>query len=456
MTVNEYTPGQGIASHIDTTSCFGADIYIVSMGSDVVMHFISPGTDAIATVPGDGQSDSGSGSTDGATDTMESAGKPLPLPLPLPLLLRRDKYVRLPRRSLLVLQGEARYDWSHAINPRKYDKVNDLLIKRDRRLSLTFRQAQRPGAISSELLRSSELELDHVVRVYDTIAVHWNHTRGKRKVYWHRVKNFIDALSAGTLLADVGSGDGKYFGVKPDITSIGCDRSIKLLEVSFAPTEGHNTFCCDAVRLPLVSDAFDATLCIAVLHHMASVERRYAVIAELVRITRPGGEVMVQAWAFEQGLDSKRVFDSQDTMVPWKLNKRFFSDEDRSTLDSEGDGSGHGISGSSEPAEGACKHVIENAVGDLVFQRYCHVYKEGELENLCSTIPGCRILESGWDTGNWFVRLEKVAVDESSYLPECAIVGPECALPNFVSRSCPRLLSAVSGASLDTTDTSIV
>ncbi len=63
--------------------------------------------------------------------------------------------------------------------------------------------------------------------------MHWNHTRGKRKVYWHRVKDFLDALPFGSLVADIGSGDGKYFGVNPNITIVACDRSLKLLQVAF-------------------------------------------------------------------------------------------------------------------------------------------------------------------------------------------------------------------------------
>ena len=43
-------------------------------------------------------------------------------------------------------------------------------------------QALIPGEFPSSFLTSSELEKDHVFRVYDNIAVHWNHTRGKRKV----------------------------------------------------------------------------------------------------------------------------------------------------------------------------------------------------------------------------------------------------------------------------------
>merc|ERR1719223_2497861 len=113
---------------------------------------------------------------------------------------------------------------------------------------------------------------------------------------------------------------------------------------------------------------------------------------------RKEAEVMIQAWAFEQGEKSKRVFDSQDTMVPWKLNKRFVSDEERAImrggLDEEkgssstsnssdsSNRSSSGSSGSEATPEGACKHMTEDLAGDFVFQRYCHVYKEGELETL--------------------------------------------------------------------------
>ena len=93
--------------------------------------------------------------------------------------------------------------------------------------------------------------------------------------------------------ADVGCGDGKYFSVNPDITIIGCDRSDTLLTVSRneSLTTGDtfsDTFCCDAVKLPFLNDVFDATLCIAVMHHISTLDRRLAIIRELLRITKPG------------------------------------------------------------------------------------------------------------------------------------------------------------------------
>lgn len=185
------------------------------------------------------------------------------------------------------------------------------------------------------------------------------------------------------------------------------------------------------------------------LHHLSTVDRRYAVISELLRITKPGGVVMIQAWALEQGSDSKRTFDSQDTMVPWRLSKRFLSEAQQQTLLQKSVNSGkdqvedeaESVSEESAPLErvpespattesGPCRHVTEES-GELVFQRYCHVYKEGELEALCSSIPGCMVIESGWDKGNWFVQLQKVREDRLEALP----LGPESKIPVLASRT---------------------
>jgi hypothetical protein len=110
-----------------------------------------------------------------------------------------------------------------------------------------------------------------------------------------------------------------------------------------------------------------------------------------------------QAWALEQGAESKHAFSEQDTMVKWTLNKRFLETDqtqkdvcEKELASTCVDRRAH-ESTSSMPTnnfispDGACKHVTESAAGDLIFQRYCHVYREGELEDLCSTIPGMMI-----------------------------------------------------------------
>lgn len=94
--VNEYQPGQGISAHIDCQPCFGEAIASVSLLSACVMRF------AFQTY----------------SQQME---------------------LHLQPASLLVLKGEARHMWTHAIPSRKTDVVEGQKHIRARRISLTFR-----------------------------------------------------------------------------------------------------------------------------------------------------------------------------------------------------------------------------------------------------------------------------------------------------------------------------
>lgn len=94
--VNEYEPGQGISAHIDHTKIFGKEVVTLSLGSPCVMEFSRP--------------------NDGKTAEV--------------LLMPDD---------LLALSGAARYDWRHAIRGRMSDKWEGKLLRRSRRVSVTFR-----------------------------------------------------------------------------------------------------------------------------------------------------------------------------------------------------------------------------------------------------------------------------------------------------------------------------
>ncbi|MEY4902759.1 MAG: hypothetical protein RLZZ292_574 [Bacteroidota bacterium] len=48
--------------------------------------------------------------------------------------------VLLSPKSIVVLKGESRYNWKHGIAPRQNDKFNTQIMKRSRRVSLTFRK----------------------------------------------------------------------------------------------------------------------------------------------------------------------------------------------------------------------------------------------------------------------------------------------------------------------------
>lgn len=102
LIVNEYEPGQGIAPHVDCVPCFGPVVCSVTIGSQCVME--------LSAVDG---------------DEAES------------LLLEPG--------SLLVLRGDSRYKWRHAIPGRKSDGVDGQTMLRGRRVSLTFRTVKLDG-----------------------------------------------------------------------------------------------------------------------------------------------------------------------------------------------------------------------------------------------------------------------------------------------------------------------
>lgn len=92
---NEYDPGQGITPHVDCEPCFSGTVISLSLNSTTIMEFSKEG---------------------------ES----------VPYLLEP--------RSIVVLTGEARYSWLHAIPARKKDVFNGKVYHRKRRVSLTFRK----------------------------------------------------------------------------------------------------------------------------------------------------------------------------------------------------------------------------------------------------------------------------------------------------------------------------
>lgn len=90
-----------------------------------------------------------------------------------------------------------------------------------------------------------------------------------------QVRAFIDSLPERGLVADVGCGNGKYFGVRPDLTILASDRSPRLAEVAARRLVADplmqgglaaraDVAVADALALPYRDGAFDGVLCIAV------------------------------------------------------------------------------------------------------------------------------------------------------------------------------------------------
>jgi len=97
LLVNEYEPGQGISAHVDHPKLFEEIVISISMGGSCTMVFEN-----------------------------KEDGKKID--------------VFLEPRSMVALMDDFRYKWTHSIPARKSDKFGNKTIKREKRISLTFRK----------------------------------------------------------------------------------------------------------------------------------------------------------------------------------------------------------------------------------------------------------------------------------------------------------------------------
>lgn len=120
--INFYNPGEGITPHVDLLDRFGDGIIGVSLGSGCVMRFARAERGALLTRPDLGDDK------------------------------RAGWDVFLPHGSIYVMSEEARFGWTHGIDGRREDWVEESVgsdhgrwVVRSIRVSITFRWLL-PGA----------------------------------------------------------------------------------------------------------------------------------------------------------------------------------------------------------------------------------------------------------------------------------------------------------------------
>ena len=107
--------------------------------------------------------------------------------------------------------------------------------------------------------------------------------------------SYLDQLPAGTVVVDCGCGNGRYMsppGKRPSLT-LGNDVCHCFVEICMLD-KGMEAVWADTLRLPWRDACADVAISIAVLHHIATEERRLMVVKELARVVKPGGEILLE------------------------------------------------------------------------------------------------------------------------------------------------------------------
>jgi len=361
VTINKYAiQGGCIPAHIDNTEAFDEEISAISLNADTVMEFKNKNNEL-------------------------------------------DCYsVHLPRRSLLVMSKESRYDFTHAIINRKSDYINGQQVLRSQssssqpRISITYRKVKY---LIPKLKLHKNLEDSHVKNVYDQIAEDFSRTRWNM---WPKVEQFIKNLKNETFVADIGCGNGKYIDLLNNDNNrevFASDFSKNLIKVCKERNRKANSFIVsDCMNCPIRDNSFDAVISIAVIHHLTDFERRKGAISEIIRILRPGGLGLITVWARDQ---SEAVYadheEDQKDQKDQKAHDNFENKECGQTLDIH----------KSRTAFKASDVLVPWKLEDKTYHRYYHIFKDMELESICGEIEGCEVVSNCLDNGNYCLIVQK-------------------------------------------------
>ncbi|CAB4069303.1 ALKBH8 [Lepeophtheirus salmonis] len=210
---------------------------------------------------------------------------------------------------------------------------------------------------------ASKLESTHVHSVYENIAGHFSDTRHKP---WPKVMDFLNSCNPYGTLIDVGCGNDS-----------------------------------------------DAIISIAVIHHLSTWERRRDALAEMLRVLKVGGRVLIYAWAKEQNKNSvsssylkknslsdpqscsknqvKRCDTKFPLVLPVHKNRTNFLHTDLLV-----------------PWKKKTKSEDNQGGEEKTFHRYYHMFQEGELEELANSIVDLTLDEIYYEQGNWCIVARKL------------------------------------------------
>jgi len=204
--------------------------------------------------------------------------------------------------------------------------------------------------------------------MYNQFAKHFASTRAATEI-WGTVQKFMDMIEPNSKILDAGCGSGKNMGLRTDCQYQGIDNSEALVKI--CQEQGYFVDIGDITELPYDDNVFDATMCVAVIHHLDTREQRQKAVKELYRVTKPGGLIMIQVWAHSATKIRPHRFvelsGAGDFHVKWKNR------------------------------EDNCEYL-----------RFYHMYVENELnEEIAQAMPGVNMKEDGCARHNYYAILCK-------------------------------------------------
>jgi ubiquinone/menaquinone biosynthesis C-methylase UbiE len=159
---------------------------------------------------------------------------------------------------------------------------------------------------------TSYCEIKYVKEVYEEIAEHFNVRRLNR---WDWIDLFINSLKKGSLILDVGCGNGRNMTYE-DYNFIGIDNCKKFIEI--CKNKDLEVINSNMTELPFKNGIFDSIICIASFHHLYFEKDKIAALKEMKRVVKLGGKILLSVWSKEQPDKTRKSFRNYGSnIVTW-------------------------------------------------------------------------------------------------------------------------------------------
>lgn len=164
---------------------------------------------------------------------------------------------------------------------------------------------------------NDELAKDIQQSVTDFYEQHGPAFARTRGFVWDEEKLIAEHVKPGMTVVDVGAGNGRFARLilpfsEGELERVGAIKYIGFEPSSTLRASADPTLDLHAGGFPhleLANEIADVTVCLAVLHHLPTVDDRTSAIHELMRITKNGGLIAASAWHLDA---------PGDQWVPWK------------------------------------------------------------------------------------------------------------------------------------------
>lgn len=220
----------------------------------------------------------------------------------------------------------------------------------------------------------------NIAEHYDTISDRFDISRVR---IWNNVKKFITNtdINKNKLLLDAGCGNGKnsVYALDYNYNIIGIDISTKLLEIS--QKKGLTVYNKDLLELNYI-DLFDKCICIAVIHHINSLDLQCEAIINMINSLKKNRELLISVWSHEK----INILENEEEIQKTKKDYRDFV-------------IGHNY----------IDWIIDKKKNE-VSKRYYYIHDYKSFVNLIEMVNNIIKIkyEISWEKQNWFCKIIKI------------------------------------------------